>query len=55
METFSAPLAICEGNPPVTGGFPSRRSVTRSFDDFFDLRLKKIEQTIETPVISDAI
>ena len=25
------------GKPPVTGGFPSRRPVTRSFDVFFDL------------------
>ena len=23
METFSTLLALCEGNPPVTGGFPS--------------------------------
>ena len=23
MEKFSALLALCEGNPPVTGGFPS--------------------------------
>ena len=22
METFSASLSLCEGNPPVTGGFP---------------------------------
>ena len=28
METFSALLALCEGNSPVTGGFPSQRSVT---------------------------
>ena len=41
METFSALLALCEGNPPVTGGFPSQRPVTRSFDVFFDLRLNK--------------
>ena len=34
METFSSLLAICEGNPPVTGGFPSRRPVTWSFDVF---------------------
>ena len=27
------------GNPPVIGGFPSRRPVTRSFGVFFDLRL----------------
>ena len=32
---------LCEGNPPVTGGFPSQRAVTRSFDVFFDPRLKK--------------
>ena len=31
----------CEGNPPVTGGFPSRRPVMWSFDVFFDLRLDK--------------
>ena len=24
METFSALLALCEGNPPVTGGFPQK-------------------------------
>ena len=34
METFSALLALCEGNPPVTGGFPSQKPVTRSFDVF---------------------
>ena len=39
METFSALLALCEGNLPVTGGFPSQRPVTRSFDVFFDQRL----------------
>ena len=39
METFSALLALCEGNSPVTGEFPSQRPVTRSFDVFFDLRL----------------
>ena len=32
---------LCEGNPPVAGGFPSQRPVTRSFDDFFDVRLNK--------------
>ena len=39
METFSALLSLCEGNSPVTGEFPSQKSVTRSFDVFFDLRL----------------
>ena len=34
IETFSALLALCEGNPPITGGFPSQRPVTRNFDVF---------------------
>ena len=41
METFSALLAVCEGNSPVTGEFPSQRPVTRRFDVFFDLHLNK--------------
>ena len=34
METFSALLALCAGNSPVTGEFPAQRPVTRSFDVF---------------------
>ena len=30
-EPFSALLAICPGNLPVTGEFPAQRAVTRSF------------------------
>ena len=41
METFSALLALCDRNSPVTGEFPSQRPVARSFDSFFDLRLNK--------------
>ena len=41
METFSALLAICAGNLPVTGDFPAQRPVTQSFDVFFVLRLNK--------------
>ena len=41
METFSALLAICAGNSPVTGEFSSQRPVTQSFDIFFDVRLNK--------------
>ena len=41
METFSALLALCVVNSPVTSEFPSQRPVVRSFDVFFDLRLKK--------------
>ena len=39
METFSALLALCAGNSPVTGEFFSQRPVTRSFDVLFDLCL----------------
>ena len=41
METFSALLALCVGNSPVSGEFPAQRPVTQSFDVFFDLRLNK--------------
>ena len=41
METFSALLALCAGNSPVTGEFLSQRPVTRSFHAFYDLRPKK--------------
>ena len=37
MEAFSALLAICAGNSPVSGEFPAQRPVTRGFDAFFDL------------------
>ena len=35
METFPALLALCAGNSPVIGEFPSQRPVTRGFDVFF--------------------
>ena len=41
METFPALLALCAGNSPVPGEFPSQRPVTQSFDVFFDLCLNK--------------
>ena len=41
METFSALLAICVGNSPIPGEFPTQRPVTRSFDVFFDLHPNK--------------
>ena len=41
MDPFSALLAVCAGNSPVTGEFPSQRPVVRSFDVFFDLCLNK--------------
>ena len=40
-KNFFALLALCEGNSPVTGEFPSQRPMTRNFDVFFDLHLNK--------------
>ena len=41
METFSALLALCAGNSPVSGEFPAQRPATRSVDVSFDLHLNK--------------
>ena len=41
METFSALLAICAGNSPVHGEFPTQRPVTRGFDVYFDMHQNK--------------
>ena len=41
MTSFSAFLALCEGNSPVTGEFTSQRPVTRSFDVLYYLRPNK--------------
>ena len=41
METFSVLLTISAVNLPVPGEFAAQRPVTRSFDVFFDLSLKK--------------
>ena len=41
METLSVLLAICVGNSPVTGEFPTQRTVMRSFDAFIDQHLNK--------------
>ena len=40
-EIFSALLALCAGNSPVTGEFHRQKPVTRSLVFFFDLRLTK--------------
>ena len=34
---------------------PAQRPMMWNFDVFFDLRLETVEQTVETPVIWDAI
>ena len=43
METFSALLAFCAGNSPVTGEFFSQTPMKRSFDVFFDLHQNNCE------------
>ena len=55
MRIFSALLALCVGNPQVTGVFPSQRPVTRDFDFFLYAPEQTGEKTIETLVIWDAI
>ena len=42
METFSAVLAICAGNSPVTVKFHAQMPVARGFDGFFGLRLNEV-------------
>ena len=55
MEAFSALLALGEMNPPVTGGFPSQRPVTRSCFLSSAPEKKTVEQKIKVPVIWNAI
>ena len=55
METFSALLALCVGNSPVTREFPAQRPVTRNFDVFLDLSLNKRLSKLVELVIWDAI
>ena len=55
MEAFSTLLALREGNPTVTGGFPSQRPVMRNFDFLLSAHEQTVDQTIGTPVIWYAI
>ena len=38
-DTLTALLALCEGNPPVTDGFPHKGPVMQSFNNSFDVKL----------------
>ena len=42
METVSALLSRCGGNPPVIGGFPHKGPVMQSFDIFFTFYQDKL-------------
>ena len=52
METFSMLLALCKGSPPVTGQKANDAEVWCFLWSAFE---QTVEQTIETPVICDAI
>ena len=39
METLSALLVLCEGNPLVTGGFPQKGPEMGNFDIIFAVKL----------------
>ena len=42
IGTLCALLALCEGNPPVNGGFPSQRPVMQTLDFFFGNSINKL-------------
>ena len=52
VSRFTGPFA---GNSHVTGESPWQTPVTRSLDDFLSAPDQTFEQTVETPVIWDAI
>ena len=47
METISALLALCEGNPSINGGSPHKGSVIRSFDVFMYAHEQTVQHTVE--------
>ena len=53
MKTFSASLTLCEGNPPVDSSHKSQWRRALMF--LWSAPEEMVEQTIETPVIWDAI
>ena len=42
IKMLSTLLALCEGNPPVTGGFPSQRTSNEGIDIFFTVSQNKL-------------
>ena len=55
MATSPALLPFCEGNPLVTGGFPSQASGAGIWSFLWYAPEQTVEQTIEMPVNRDAI
>ena len=55
-ETISASLALCAGNPPVTGGIPLKKaSEVELWGFLWSGPEQTVEQTMETSVIWDVI
>ena len=53
---FSTWLALCEGNPSVTGGFPSQRASNEELSCFLlCMPDQTVERTVQLLVISDAM
>ena len=42
MEMLSALLAVCEGDPPVSSGFPSQKVSNRCYDVTFDVGMNTL-------------
>ena len=55
METISVLLALCEGKPPVTGGFPSLTKASELWCFLWSMPEQTDEHKMETPVIWDVI
>ena len=56
METFSSSLALCVGNPPVTGGFPSQWASSVELQCFLGCwPTQTVEQSVMLLVIWDAM
>ena len=56
MDTFSALLALCEGNSPVAGEFPSQNANDAGLWCFlWSAPEQRVVQTIKTSVIWDAV
>ena len=55
METFSVSLALREGNPPVTDGFPQQMPVTQSFDIFLVCAWQTFEQITSLTIVYSTV
>ena len=52
MKTLSVLLALCEGNPLVTGGIPSNKRASNVEIWYYLCYKRSVEQTVELPMMS---